>query len=84
MAPQTPYSTPAVAWRPDGSGVWVNGDDGAVRGIEASTGKVACTLRGHEDGSKVRCLWAGRVDGVEWMVSGGFDQRLIVWAAPAS
>jgi len=43
MAPQTAYSTPAVAWRPDGSGVWVNGDDGAVRGIEAKTGKV-CRL----------------------------------------
>lgn len=88
MAPQTPFSTPAVAWRPDGSGVWVNGDDGAVRGIEASTGKVVCTLQGHEEGSKVRCLWAGHVsidaegeteDGEEWLVSGGFDQKLIVW-----
>ncbi|KAI5371162.1 Putative WD40/YVTN repeat-like-containing domain superfamily [Septoria linicola] len=87
MAPQTAYSTPAVAWRPDGSGIWVNGDDGAVRGIEASTGKVVCTLRegGHEPGSKVRCLWAGNVrdsDGEgekEVLVSGGFDRRLIVW-----
>ena len=84
MAPQTAYSTPAVAWRPDGSGVWVNGDDGAVRGIEASTGKVVSTLLGHEPGSKVRCLWAGNVkkeDGVERevLVSGGFDHRLIVW-----
>ncbi|KAF2206657.1 hypothetical protein CERZMDRAFT_89147 [Cercospora zeae-maydis SCOH1-5] len=94
MAPQTAYSTPAVAWRPDGSGVWVNGDDGAVRGIEASTGKVVCTLRenGHEPGSKVRCLWAGMVRGGagdggdgglqeerEVVVSGGFDRKLIVW-----
>lgn len=79
MAPQTVYSTPAVAWRPDGSGVWVNGDDGAVRGIEAKTGKVVVTLRGHDPGSKVRCLWAGVVDGKETLVSGGFDHRLIVW-----
>jgi WD40 repeat protein len=79
FAPQTAYSTPAVAWRPDGSGVWVNGDDGAIRGIEASTGKVVSTLKGHEDGSKVRCLWAGEVDGEELLVSGGFDQKLIVW-----
>ena len=80
MAPQTAYSTPAVAWRPDGSGVWVNGDDGVIRGIEASTGKVVCKLQGHEEGSKVRCLWAGMVDGEEeWLVSGGFDQKLIVW-----
>lgn len=82
-APQTAYSTPAVAWRPDGSGVWINGDDGAVRGIEASTGKVIATLQGHEAGSKVRCLCAGVVkdaDGErEILVSGGFDQKLILW-----
>ena len=79
MAPQTAYSTPAVAWRPDGSGVWVNGDDGAIRGIEASTGKVTSTLNGHEEGTKVRCLWAGMIDTEESLVSGGFDQKLIVW-----
>jgi len=87
LAPQTPYSNPTVAWRPDGSGVWVNGDDGSVRGIEASTGKVVATLRGHEEGSKVRCLWAGNVsvdDGEEeLLVSGGFDQRLVVWRSPS-
>ena len=79
FAPQTAYSTPAVAWRPNGSGVWVNGDDGAIRGIEASTGKLVSTLQGHEEGSKVRCIWAGDVDGNELLVSGGFDQKLIVW-----
>lgn len=83
MAPQTAFSTPAVAWRPDGSGVWVNGDDGAVRGIESSSGKVVQVLKGHEPGSKVRCLWAGRVDvkdkSTEILVSGGFDQKLIIW-----
>jgi WD40 repeat protein len=81
FAPQTAYSTPAVAWRPSGSGVWVNGDDGAIRGIEASTGKLVSTLQGHEEGSKVRSIWAGEVDGVELLVSGGFDQKLIVWQA---
>ncbi|KXT07330.1 hypothetical protein AC578_432 [Pseudocercospora eumusae] len=83
MAPQTAYSTPAVVWRPDGSGVWVNGDDGAVRGIEACSGKIVATLLGHEAGSKVRCLWAGMVKSDEGqkeiLVSGGFDQKLIVW-----
>ncbi|KAF7190286.1 hypothetical protein HII31_08617 [Pseudocercospora fuligena] len=85
MAPQTAYSTPAVVWRPDGSGVWVNGDDGAVRGIEACSGKIVATLLGHEPGSKVRCLWAGIVKSEEGqkeiLVSGGFDQKLIVWNA---
>lgn len=85
MSGQTPYSTPQVVWRPDGSGVWVNGDDGLIRGIDVKTGKVVSTLRGHDPGSKVRTLWAGYVgvgDGgekEEWLVSGGFDQKLIVW-----
>ncbi|OQO12770.1 hypothetical protein B0A48_02234 [Cryoendolithus antarcticus] len=79
LAPQTAYSTPAVVWRPDGSGVWVNGDDGVIRGIEVSTGKIVATLKGHEPGSKVRCLWAGEVAEKEVLVSGGFDQKLIRW-----
>lgn len=32
FAPQTPYSTPQVCWQPDGS--WVNGDDGALHGLD--------------------------------------------------
>ena len=107
QAPQTPYSTPQLAWRPDGNGVWVNGDDGVVRGIDVSSGKVVQILggpaseteasvdgdRGHEAGSKIRSLWAGRLrydDGheeaesneEEVVVSGGFDKRLILWRIP--
>ncbi|KAJ5115439.1 hypothetical protein NUU61_001198 [Penicillium alfredii] len=89
FAPQTAYSTPQVAWRPDGSGIWVNGDDGVVRGIETKTGKVVALLKnGHEPGCKVRTIWAGHVSvpragedraREEWVISGGFDKRLIVW-----
>ncbi|KAJ5688597.1 hypothetical protein N7462_002989 [Penicillium macrosclerotiorum] len=89
FAPQTAYSTPQVVWRPDGSGVWVNGDDGVVRGIETKTGKIISTLKnGHEPGCKVRTIWAGHVDvsgegedpaQEEWVISGGFDKRLVVW-----
>ena len=84
LAPQTAYSTPQVCWRPDGSGVWVNGDDGVLRGVEAKTGKIIATLKnGHDVGSKIRSIWAGFVDinGIkeEWVVSGGFDKRLVVW-----
>ncbi|KAL8659299.1 MAG: hypothetical protein Q9226_000514 [Calogaya cf. arnoldii] len=84
FAPQTPYSTPQVSWRPDGSGVWVNGDDGVLRGLDATTGNICSTLKGgHEPGSKIRSVWAGMV-GVdrkeeEWVISGGFDKRLVVW-----
>ncbi|KAL9125489.1 MAG: hypothetical protein Q9217_005318 [Psora testacea] len=85
LAPQTPYSTPQVVWRPDGSGVWVNGDDGVIRGLEAKTGKIVATLKdGHKAGSRIRSIWCGHVHvesgkREEWVVSGGFDQRLIVW-----
>lgn len=88
FAPQTAYSTPQVAWRPDGSGIWVNGDDGVVRGVETKTGKIIAMLKGgHEPGCKVRTIWAGYVhvpsEGgprrEEWVISGGFDKRLIVW-----
>ncbi|KAI4727961.1 WD40 repeat-like protein [Aureobasidium sp. EXF-10728] len=83
MAPQTAYSTPALAWRPDGTGIWVNSDDGVIRGIEAKTGKIIATLKGHEPGSKVRCLSAGWVslgdEKQEWLISGGFDHKLIAW-----
>jgi WD40 repeat protein len=92
MAPQTAYSTPCLVWRPDGSGVYVSSDDGIVRGFEATTGKHTASLEAHEPGSKLRCLWAGyvkvassislnSVQDEEYLLSGGFDQRLIRWNA---
>lgn len=58
IAPQTSY-TPRVVWRLDGCRVWVNGDDGVVRGIEVMTGKIVALLKGHKPRIKVRSLWAG-------------------------
>jgi hypothetical protein len=91
-APQNDYSTPRCAWRPDGSGVWVSGDDGVVRGIDAETGKVVSQLKGgHEMGTKIRGLWAGMLgrrggssgEGAEKerevCISAGFDRRVLVW-----
>jgi hypothetical protein len=84
---QTRYSTPIVAWRPSGSGFWVNSEEGTIKGIDR-TGKIQATLQGHEAGSKVRCLWAGSVSGEssgseermeEVLISGGFDQKLFAW-----
>jgi hypothetical protein len=90
LAPQTQYSTPRLVWRPDGTGVYVSSDDGLVRGIEANTGKLMATLEGHDPGSKLRCLWAGKLAirggsssspdcHQEFLISGGFDQKLILW-----
>lgn len=68
--------------------MWVNGDDGVLRGIDATTGKVYSTLKGgHEPGSKIRSVWAGTVDvdgrEEEWVISGGFDKKLVVWKPDA-
>jgi len=91
FAPQTQYSTPSIAWRPDGSGLWVNSDDGIIRGMDATTGDIVTKLEGHEAAFKIRCVWAGRVNiGLntnsqeEWVISGGFDQLLIAWRTTIS
>lgn len=79
-APQSVYSTATVAWRPDATGVWVNADEGVVRGVEVKRGCVAARLTACTHGQKVRTLWAGSVDGVgELLVTGGFDKALRVW-----
>ena len=58
----------------------MNGEDGLVRGLETGSGKVVQVLEGgHEGNVKIRSLWAGVVDGKEWLVSGGFDRRVVVW-----
>lgn len=64
--------------------MWVNGDDDVLLGLDATTGKVCSALKGgHEPGSKIRSVCAGmiNVEGKEeeWVVSGGFDKRLVVW-----
>lgn len=85
FAPQTPYSTPQVVWRPDGSGVWINGDDGVVRGLDIRSGKVVASLKAHEQGAKVRTLWAGHFQDPsertkrEALITGGFDKKVFVW-----
>ncbi|ETI26273.1 hypothetical protein G647_03050 [Cladophialophora carrionii CBS 160.54] len=90
MAPQTPYSNPQVVWRPGGRGVFVNADDGVIRGVDTQSGKVVALLKGHEVGSKVRTLWAGfeaagtadrssSDSNKEILVSGGFDKKVFFW-----
>lgn len=91
MAPQTPYSTPQVVWRPAGKGVFVNADDGVIRGLDTRNGKIVAMLKGHEVGSKVRTLWAGWEDEMEEsrtapskgrkeiLISGGFDKKVFFW-----
>ncbi|KAL1611861.1 hypothetical protein SLS60_000082 [Paraconiothyrium brasiliense] len=88
MAPQTAYSTPRLVWRPDGSGIYVSSDDGIIRGFEANTGRLTASLAAHEPGSKIRCLCAGQAKFAagdskeeEFLLTGGFDQKLVLWRA---
>lgn len=38
--------------------MFVNGDDGVIRGLEVKTGKIIASLQGgHEVGSKIRSIW---------------------------
>ncbi|KAK6503428.1 hypothetical protein TWF481_008446 [Arthrobotrys musiformis] len=83
----SPYSTGIVSWRRDtaASGLWINGDNGIIKGVEIKSGKVKAELKGH-NGRKVRCLASGAVLGddedeeeEELLISGGFDGGLNVW-----
>ncbi|KAK7207213.1 WD40-repeat-containing domain protein [Myxozyma melibiosi] len=76
-APQDAYSTSRITWRPEGSGIWCNGDDGLIRGVEVSTGAVVAELKHHQ--GKVKAIYAGKVDGKEVVVTGGFDKTVAVW-----
>ncbi|KAK9476764.1 WD40-repeat-containing domain protein [Lipomyces japonicus] len=76
-APQDAYSSGRITWRPHASGIWCNGDDGIIRGIELSTGNVVAELKHHE--GKVKALYSGIVDGNEVLVTGGFDKTIAVW-----
>ncbi|KAK7177480.1 hypothetical protein PSPO01_16471 [Paraphaeosphaeria sporulosa] len=73
-------------WRPDGSGIYISSDDVIVRGFEAATGRLTASLSAHEPGSKIRCLCAGEAifgngdkQGEEFLLTGGFDQKLVLW-----
>lgn len=78
-APQSAYSTAVVVWRSDAAGVWVNADDGVVRGIDVKYGKVRARLTATARMEKVRTLWAGVVAGEEVVVTGAFDKGLKIW-----
>jgi hypothetical protein len=85
MIGQTQYSLPVVTWRVDGTGIWFAGEEGVIKGIDRA-GKIVSELRGHDATTKVRTLWSGWLElpeqgKKEILISGGFDQKLIIWHA---
>lgn len=63
------------------TGVWVNSDDGLLKGICLRSLKPVRELQGHTAG--VRSLWSGMIHGNEILVSGGFDKRVLIWGRSA-
>lgn len=73
LSPQDKYSQSQIEWRSDGSGLWVAGDDGNIRGLDISTGKVAATLNGHT--GRIKSFFAEN----ELVFSAGIDERVVLW-----
>lgn len=47
-SPQDKFSQPLIEWRPDGSGLWVAGDDGVIRGMDLTAKLVTVEFREHK------------------------------------
>lgn len=74
MCPQDKYSQAVLDWRTDGTGLWVLGDDGIVRGVDLSAGKVAVELSGHD--GRIKSLSVGSL----FLVTGGTDRKVLQWS----
>lgn len=73
LSPQDKYSLALLSWRPDGSGVWVYGEDGVIRGIDLLKEDVVVTLNKSQDRIK-----SFAVSGDLLLVC-GTDKRVFLW-----
>lgn len=74
MSPQDKYSQANIFWRHDGSGLWILGEDGTIRGLDLKLELVALELKQHEG----RIKSCAHFDDV--VVSCGTDRRVIKWS----
>ncbi|GEQ69615.1 hypothetical protein JCM33374_g3288 [Metschnikowia sp. JCM 33374] len=72
-SPQDKFSDAEISWRYDGSGIWVIGDDGAIRGLDLVSGSVDVHLEGHDGRIKCVSFYEDRV------VSCGTDRKVLAW-----
>lgn len=74
MSPQDKYNLAMLDWRSDGSGLWILGDDGVIRGVDLTTGKVAVELSGHDGRIKSFVVHAST------LISCGTDRKILKWS----
>ncbi|CUM64668.1 uncharacterized protein PRCAT00002277001 [Priceomyces carsonii] len=78
LSPQDKYSLANISWRYDGSGIWIAGEDGRVRGIDLKEDKVIVELVAHE--GKIKCFQPFLLDNAEALVSCGVDRDVTIWS----
>lgn len=73
MSPQDKYSQASIFWRFDGSGLWILGEDGTIRGLDLSLEQVALELKQHDGRIKSCAIYK------DSLVSCGTDRRILEW-----
>lgn len=77
MSPQDKYSTAMIEWRQDGSGVWVIGEDGVIRGVDLVSHQVIAELKAHQ--GRIKSYVSGNQHAREVIVTCGTDRKVRVW-----
>jgi len=73
MSPQDKYSQANIAWRFDGSGLWIMGEDGIIRGLDISKQCVALELKEHDGRIKTSTVFEDIV------ITCGTDKQILKW-----
>lgn len=73
MSPQDNFSQAVLEWRYDGSGLWIVGDDGIIRGYDLSKERVIVSLEGHD--GRIKAISVDR----DTLLTCGTDRRVLLW-----
>lgn len=73
MSPQDKYSQANIEWRYDGSGLWIMGEDGTIRGLDILKQSVALELKEHEGRIKSSTTFE------DVIVTCGTDKLILKW-----
>ncbi|GMM35758.1 hypothetical protein DASC09_030830 [Saccharomycopsis crataegensis] len=80
---QDKYSKHVIHWKTNGSGVWIAGDDGIIRGVNFSKNDYTevAQLKSHdgEFGARIICLAGTTKGGKEILFSSSSDKQIFVW-----